>query len=75
MTKTILITGTSSGFGYQSALHFAEQGWKVIATMRNLEKADDKLEKKGDKKSTNKKLPKTESIFIAGATKGFLSLD
>jgi NADP-dependent 3-hydroxy acid dehydrogenase YdfG len=58
MAKTILITGTSSGFGYQSALHFAEKGWKVIATMRNLEKADDKL--KNHQNITLKKLDVTD---------------
>ncbi len=34
--KSILITGTSSGFGYLGALHYARGGAKVIATMRNL---------------------------------------
>lgn len=34
MTKTILITGCSSGFGNAIARHFLERGWKVIATMR-----------------------------------------
>ncbi|MFD6992751.1 SDR family oxidoreductase [Streptomyces sp. NPDC059943] len=32
--KTILITGTSSGYGRETALHFHSQGWNVIATMR-----------------------------------------
>ncbi len=31
----ILITGTSSGFGRAIAAHFLNQGWEVIATMRN----------------------------------------
>jgi NAD(P)-dependent dehydrogenase (short-subunit alcohol dehydrogenase family) len=35
MTKTVLITGSSSGFGHAAALYFAEQGWNVVATMRN----------------------------------------
>ena len=34
--QAILITGCSSGFGRLSALHFAELGAKVFATMRNL---------------------------------------
>jgi NAD(P)-dependent dehydrogenase (short-subunit alcohol dehydrogenase family) len=32
--KTILITGTSSGYGLETARHFHAQGWTVIATMR-----------------------------------------
>lgn len=39
MTKTILITGTSTGVGFESAILFAQQGYKVYATMRNLAKA------------------------------------
>jgi NAD(P)-dependent dehydrogenase (short-subunit alcohol dehydrogenase family) len=32
--NTILITGTSSGYGLETARHFDAQGWDVIATMR-----------------------------------------
>ncbi|RQP21556.1 SDR family oxidoreductase [Piscinibacter terrae] len=32
--KTVLITGCSSGFGLETARHFLERGWQVIATMR-----------------------------------------
>ncbi|MGC9543496.1 SDR family oxidoreductase [Streptomyces sp. UG1] len=32
--KTVLITGTSSGYGRETARHFHAQGWNVIATMR-----------------------------------------
>lgn len=35
MTKTVLITGCSSGFGKAAACLFADRGWNVIATMRN----------------------------------------
>ena len=34
--KKILITGCSSGFGYNSAKYFAEKGQHVYATMRNI---------------------------------------
>lgn len=34
MSKTVLITGTSSGFGHASVHQFAANGWNVIATMR-----------------------------------------
>jgi NAD(P)-dependent dehydrogenase (short-subunit alcohol dehydrogenase family) len=38
MSKTILITGSSSGIGKASAIYFSQKGWKVAATMRNPEK-------------------------------------
>lgn len=36
--KTIVITGTASGFGYLGVRRFAEAGWNVVATVRK--KAD-----------------------------------
>lgn len=33
--KTVLITGCSSGFGFDTANYFLDRGWKVIATMRS----------------------------------------
>lgn len=36
MTKHILITGCSTGFGFDSAKYFAQKGHHVYATMRNV---------------------------------------
>ncbi|WP_432097172.1 SDR family NAD(P)-dependent oxidoreductase [Streptomyces sp. bgisy100] len=38
-TKTVLITGTSSGIGLATAVAAAQSGWHVIATMRDTTKA------------------------------------
>ena len=38
MTKTIFITGSSTGLGRATALLFASKGWTVIATMRGPDK-------------------------------------
>jgi NAD(P)-dependent dehydrogenase (short-subunit alcohol dehydrogenase family) len=35
---TVLVTGTSSGFGLATTVELAKSGWDVVATMRNLEK-------------------------------------
>jgi len=31
----VLLTGCSTGFGREAAIHFLEQGWSVVATMRD----------------------------------------
>jgi NAD(P)-dependent dehydrogenase (short-subunit alcohol dehydrogenase family) len=33
--KTVLITGCSSGYGLETARHFHDRGWNVVATMRS----------------------------------------
>jgi short-subunit dehydrogenase len=39
MTKTVLITGASTGIGYETAVLFQKKGWNVVSTMRSPEKA------------------------------------
>ncbi len=43
MNKTALITGASSGFGLLTSVTLAKRGWRVLATMRDLNRRD-KLE-------------------------------
>ena len=40
MSKTVLITGASSGIGAATAKYFWQKGWNVSATMRSPEKAE-----------------------------------
>ncbi len=40
MKKNVLITGTSTGVGFESAILFAKNGFKVYASMRNTNKSD-----------------------------------
>jgi NAD(P)-dependent dehydrogenase (short-subunit alcohol dehydrogenase family) len=47
--KNIIITGSSSGFGLKAAKDFADKGYQVFATMRNLaeKNAEKKVELEG----------------------------
>ena len=41
MSKTVLVTGSSSGIGKAAAEQFRKRGWNVLATMRSPESASD----------------------------------
>ena len=47
MTKTVLITGATSGFGAAAVERFANAGWRVIATGRRAERLQPLVERFG----------------------------
>src|SRR5690242_1683985 len=48
MSKTILTTGATSGFGRAAARKFASGGWNVIGTGRRVERLRELAEELGD---------------------------
>lgn len=64
MSKTILITGASSGIGKATAKHFQKNGWNVVATMRSPEK-ENELNKLGNVLVTKLDVLDLESIDTA----------
>ncbi|OHD57451.1 MAG: hypothetical protein A2Y33_05635 [Spirochaetes bacterium GWF1_51_8] len=67
MPKTVIITGTSSGIGEETALYFAEKGWNVIAAMRNPGKRTTRLH--GNPKIDLVHLDVTDNKSIADCVK------
>lgn len=46
-SKTVMITGASTGIGMEAALDFFERGWNTIATLRRPEKRCTPLHERG----------------------------
>ena len=77
MKKNVLITGTSTGVGFESALLFANEGYKVYATMRNLKKAEALKKRISEEKLNIELLPLdvTDIISIQSAVKTIIAKD
>jgi len=76
MEKVVLITGASSGIGLETAKLFQSKNWKVAATMRSPEKAED-LQKIADLETFRLDVIDVESIkaAIAGVLEKFGRID
>jgi NAD(P)-dependent dehydrogenase (short-subunit alcohol dehydrogenase family) len=68
MMKTVLVTGSSSGYGLETARHFHAQGWNVIATMRT--PREDVLPQSERLRIVALDVTKTQSIVAALAASG-----
>ncbi|MEL6537338.1 MAG: SDR family oxidoreductase [Bacteroidota bacterium] len=75
MKKNVLITGTSTGVGLESAILFAQNGYQVYATMRNLDKATELKERAGDLPIEILPLDVTSLESIEAAVKTVLDKD
>ena len=76
MPNTVFITGASSGIGNATTRHFADQGWNVVATMRDPDDGADLAERE-DTLVTRLDLLDPDSISSAvnAATDRFGSID
>src|SRR5689334_2915815 len=66
--NTVLITGSSSGYGLETARYFHAQGWSVIATMRT--PREDILPRSGRMRVLPLDVTRAESIAAALETAG-----
>jgi len=76
MEKVILVTGASSGIGLETAKLFQSKNWKVAATMRSMEKAEE-LQRIVDVECFELDVTEPESIrtAISGALEKFGRID
>jgi len=57
MQDSVLVTGSSTGLGREMAVHLAERGFQVYATVRDVDQADQLLALAHDRKASLRILP------------------
>src|SRR3954468_23812441 len=70
---TVLITGTSTGIGLETALAAADEGWTTVATMRDLSKAGPLRERGGGFPIDVRQLDVTDHEAIASVVAGVVA--
>ncbi len=70
--NTVLVTGCSTGFGRETASHFLERGWNVIATMRD--PADSTLPPSGSLRVLPLDVTDPDSVATVAAQAGDIDL-
>lgn len=77
MSKTILITGCSSGIGRMTAKYFQEKGWNVVATVRKFSDDDKELTDLGNVLVTELDVTKEDTVksSVAKAVEKFDTID
>jgi serine 3-dehydrogenase len=79
MTKTVMITGATSGFGAASVRRFAKAGWRVVATGRRAERLKPFVEEFGGKTvapvSFDVRDDKAMDAALAALPDGFKAVD
>jgi NAD(P)-dependent dehydrogenase (short-subunit alcohol dehydrogenase family) len=75
--RTVLITGTSTGFGRAATVELAKRGWRVFATMRNVDKKEPLERALGEAGVLNqveiKQLDVTSSASVKAAVESILT--
>ena len=71
MKKTAIVTGASSGFGLLTVNELAKRGFKVIATMRDLSKSKQLLEKSKQENVFHSILFSSSRCYVKGINRYF----
>ncbi len=70
---TVLITGTSTGIGLETALAAADEGWTTVATMRDLSKAGELRERGAGFPLDIRQLDVTDDAGVASVVAGVVA--